>query len=101
MSESTQNISEDVTHLAEDAQALLAATADVAGDKVGEARKRLAAALERGRQIANRVKEKAVAGAKATDEAVHAHPYQAIAIGVGVGLLAGYLLARRSTRKGE
>ena len=101
MSESTQNISEDASHLADDAQALLAATADVAGDKVGEARKRLAAALERGRQIANRVKEKAVAGAKATDEAVHAHPYQAIAIGVGVGLLAGYLLARRSTRKGD
>ena len=101
MSESTHNISEDASRLAEDAQALLAATADVAGDKVGEARKRLAAALERGRQIASRVKEKAVAGARATDEAVHAHPYQAIAIGVGVGLLVGYLLARRSTRKGE
>ena len=101
MSESTQNISEDAGHLAEDAQALLTATADVAGDKVGEARKRLAAALERGRQIASRVKEKAVAGAKATDEAIHAHPYQAIAIGVGVGVLIGYLLARRSTRKGE
>jgi len=82
-------------------QALLTATADVAGDKVGEARKRLAAALERGRQIASRVKEKAVAGAKATDKAVHEHPYQAIAVGVGVGLLVGYLLARRSTRKGE
>ena len=101
MSESTQNISEDASHLAEDAQALLTATADVAGDKVGEARKRLTAALERGRQIASRVKEKAVAGAKATDKAVHEHPYQAIAVGVGVGLLVGYLLARRSTRKGE
>ena len=101
MSESTQNISEDASHLADDAQALLTATADVAGEKVGEARKRLTAALERGRQIASRVKEKAVAGAKATDEAVHAHPYQAIAIGVGVGVLVGYLLARRSTRKGE
>jgi ElaB/YqjD/DUF883 family membrane-anchored ribosome-binding protein len=26
---------------------------------------------------------------------VHEHPYQAIAIGVGVGALIGYLLARR------
>ena len=34
--------------LAEDARALMAATADVAGEKVGEARKRLAAALESG-----------------------------------------------------
>ena len=37
--------------LAEDARALMAATADVAGEKVGEARKRLAAALERAKEI--------------------------------------------------
>ena len=35
--------------LAEDARALMAATADVAGEKVSEARKRLAAALESGK----------------------------------------------------
>jgi len=40
-----------------------------------------------------------VAGAKAADEAVHEHPYQAIAIGVGVGAIVGFLLARRSYRK--
>ena len=34
----------DLGTLAEDARALMAATADVAGEKVGEARKRLAAA---------------------------------------------------------
>ena len=38
--------------LAEDARALMAATADVAGEKVGEARKRLAAALDRAKEIA-------------------------------------------------
>jgi len=81
--------------LAEDARALLSATADVAGEKVSEARTRLAAALERGKDVCNRVREKAVAGAKAADEAVHEHPYQAIAIGVGVGAVIGYLLARR------
>jgi ElaB/YqjD/DUF883 family membrane-anchored ribosome-binding protein len=76
----------------------MAATADVAGEKVGEARKRLAAALERAKEIAGNVRDKAVAGAKATDEAVHEHPYQAIAIGVGVGAIIGYLLARRCSR---
>ena len=84
-----------MTSLAEDAQALMSATADVAGEKVGEARKRLAAALERAKEIAATVRDKAVAGAKATDEAVHEHPYQAIAIGFGAGVLVGYLLARR------
>ena len=83
--------------LAEDARALMAATADVAGERVGEARKRLAAALERAKEIAGRVRDKAVEGAKAADEAVHEHPYQAIAIGVGAGVLIGYLLGRRCT----
>jgi ElaB/YqjD/DUF883 family membrane-anchored ribosome-binding protein len=84
--------------LAEDASALMAATADVAGEKVGEARKRLAVALERAKDIAGTVRDKAVAGAKAADEAVHEHPYQAIAIGVGVGAIVGYLLGRRGSR---
>jgi ElaB/YqjD/DUF883 family membrane-anchored ribosome-binding protein len=88
----------DMNSLAEDARALMAATADVAGDKVAEARKRLAAALERTKEIAGRVREQAVDCAKATDEAVHAHPYQAIGIAVGVGALLGYLAACRCSR---
>jgi len=87
--------------LAEDARALMAATADVAGEKVSEARKRLAAALESGKQILGRVKDKAVEGAKATDEAVREHPYQALAIAFGVGAIAGYLLSRRCSRNGD
>jgi ElaB/YqjD/DUF883 family membrane-anchored ribosome-binding protein len=93
--------SNDLGSLAEDARALMAATADVAGEKVGEARNRLAAALERGKEIYGQVREKAVKGAKATDEAVHEHPYQAIAIGVGVGAILGYLVARRCSRNGD
>ena len=98
MNQETQAVCNDMGQLAEDAQALMAATADVAGDKVGQARKRLAAALESAKGIAGNVRDKAVAGAKATDEAVQEHPYQAIAIGVGVGALMGYLLGRRCSR---
>ena len=98
MNKHTQATGNDMGTLAEDARALMAATADVAGEKVGEARKRLAAALERGKEIAGNVRDKAVEGAKAADEAVHEHPYRAIAIGVGVGVLVGYLLGRRCSR---
>lgn len=98
MTKETQAISNDMGQLADDARALMAATADVAGEKVGEARQRLAAALERGKEVYGRVKEKAVEGARATDQAVRENPYQAIAIGVGVGALIGYLLARRCSR---
>ena len=95
MNKETQTTRHDMGQLAEDASALMAATTDVAGEKVSEARKRLAVALERAKEMAGRIRDKAVEAAKAGDEAVHEHPYQAIAIGVGVGALVGYLLARR------
>ena len=101
MSKETQAISQDVSRLAEDARALMAATADVAGEKVGEARKRLAAALESGKEIYGRVREKAFEGAKVADLTVRENPYQAIAIGVGVGAILGYLVARRCSRNGD
>jgi ElaB/YqjD/DUF883 family membrane-anchored ribosome-binding protein len=101
MNKQTQEKSNDMGTLAEDARALMAATADVAGEKVGDARKRLAAALERGKEIYGRVKEKAVEGAKATDQAVHEHPYQAIGIALGVGALIGYFVARRCSRNDD
>jgi ElaB/YqjD/DUF883 family membrane-anchored ribosome-binding protein len=91
----------DLGTLAEDARALMAATADVAGEKVAEARKRLHSALESAKEIAGNVRDKAVAGAKATDEAVRENPYKAIGIGVGVGALIGFFIARRCSRKGE
>jgi len=93
--------SHDLGSLAEDAHALMTATADVAGEKVGEARRRLAAALERGREIAGDVRDKTVKGAKVVDQKVRENPYQAVAIGVGVGVLVGYLAARRSSRNGD
>ena len=87
--------------LAEDARALVAATADVAGDKVGEARKRLAAALERSKEIAGRVRDKTVEGAKVADKTIHENPYQTIAIAVGVGVILGYLIVRRCSRDSD
>jgi ElaB/YqjD/DUF883 family membrane-anchored ribosome-binding protein len=97
MSKESQAISKNADQLAEDARALMAATADVAGDKVSEARKRLAAALDSGKEIYGRVREQAVEGAKVADKTVRENPYQAIAVGVGVGALIGYLIARRCT----
>jgi len=85
----------------QDAEALLAATVDVAGEKVEEARNRLAAALESGKEIYHRVREQAVEGAKVADQTIRKNPYQAIGIALGVGALLGYLLARRGPRNGN
>lgn len=91
-------MSNDINTLAEDARGLLAATAEVGGEKISEARRRLAAALESGKEIYGRARDKALQGAKAADEVVHDHPYEAIDLAVGVGALIGYLIARRCSR---
>lgn len=89
----------DLGVIAEDARALMSATAHVAGEKVGQARERLAAALDSAKEMAGNVRDRAVASAKATDKAIHNNPYKAIAIGVGAGLLVGFLLGRRNSGK--
>jgi ElaB/YqjD/DUF883 family membrane-anchored ribosome-binding protein len=101
MNKETQATSNDMSTLAEDARALMAATADVAGEKVSEARERLAAALESGKKIVGRVKEKAVDGANAADQVVRENPYQTIAIAFGVGALIGYLVVSRCPRNDD
>ena len=91
MSKQTRVLSNDMDRLAEDARALMIATAGMAGDKVEEARQRLAAALDGGRGMCGR----AIDGARAANEAMHEHPYKAVATGIGIGAIFGYLFARR------
>lgn len=101
MTKQTHAMDNEMSQLADDARALMAATSDVAGEKVAEARKRLAAALDSAKEIAARVRDKAVERAKAADQTVRENPYQAIMIAVGCGLLFGFLLARREARPRE
>ena len=98
MNKQTQAIRNDIGTLAEDARALMAATADVAGDKVAEARTRLAAALESAKEIYVQVRSKAADGVRVADQALRNNPYQAMGIAVGLGALIGYLIAGRCSR---
>jgi len=91
----TSNISQDLHLLADDAKDLLAATQHLAEEKIVTARKRLSAALEKGKESWGRAQERAVHDAKVADKAIHDHPYQAVGIAFGVGAVLGYLLARR------
>ncbi len=60
----------------------------------GELRAKLEAAIEKAKDVCDRLEEKTVAAARATDKTVREHPYQAIGIAFGVGLLVGVLTAR-------
>jgi ElaB/YqjD/DUF883 family membrane-anchored ribosome-binding protein len=101
MKTSERNAEDELAHLANEAGALMAATLDVAGDRVAEARVRLAAALDRGRHLYGEARACAVAGGQAANHAVHEHPYRTVAVGVGLGLLAGYLWGHRRPTKSD
>ena len=59
-----------------------------------ELRAKLEAATEKAKEVCKRLQEQTVAAAKATDKAVREHPYPALGIAFGVGLLIGVLAMR-------
>lgn len=85
----------DLRDVANDAEELLNATAGQAGEKAKETRARLAAAIESAKATCRKLEEKAIAGAKATDKVIRAHPYESIGIAFGLGLLIGVLISRK------
>jgi ElaB/YqjD/DUF883 family membrane-anchored ribosome-binding protein len=92
MSKHRRATAKDVSTIAEHAQDLLTVTADVAGDKVADARKRLSEALEQGKEIYEDVRDEAVTRARAADKFIRANPYTALGLGVCAGVLIGFCL---------
>jgi len=98
--ETPDAVRHDSKNLADEARALLDATAQVADEKVTEARKRLTEALASAKEYAQdsyyRAEEKAKASARQADIAIRNHPYESIAMALGIGTVLGLLLSRRN-----
>ncbi|HEY1661515.1 MAG TPA: hypothetical protein VGI03_03785 [Verrucomicrobiae bacterium] len=96
---SINELAEPAQALVDDAKVLMHATANVAEEKVVEARRRLSAAIDRckeaGLETWGNIQDKAVAGARATDATIREYPYQSIGIAFGLGALLGFILRRR------
>ena len=93
--EANQRLTSDLKLVMRDAEDLLKATAGEAGEKVKEVRGRLASAMESARATCEKLQEKTVAAAKATDHVIREHPYESIGVAFGVGLLIGVLVTRK------
>ena len=96
---SEDNVSQHLRALADEAEALLKATAN-AGDQTYEAvRARLREEMQRMRERLSELEAAAAAqvkyAARVTDETVHQHPYAAMGLAALGGLLVGVVLARR------
>jgi ElaB/YqjD/DUF883 family membrane-anchored ribosome-binding protein len=64
---------------------------------VAETNNDLGSLVEQSKELVGSVRNKAMAGAKATHKAVHEHPYKAIGIALGIGALMGFFLAHRGS----
>ena len=89
----------DIKSVISEAEDILVATADQAGEKIASLRVRMQARLSdaKVRLIAAEevLLEKTKAAARATDDYVHESPWTAIGIAAGAGLLVGLLMSRR------
>jgi ElaB/YqjD/DUF883 family membrane-anchored ribosome-binding protein len=82
-----------------DAEALLKASAGQGGEALAAVRSRveqsLKVAKEKMLDVEEELLQKTKAAAKATDEYVHDHPWHAVGIAAGIGLVVGMLIGRR------
>jgi len=70
----------------------------IATNEKTDIRAKLEGAIEKTKEACERLQEKTLVAAKRADKAVRTHPYQAIGIVFGLGLLVG-ALAMRSRRE--
>jgi len=94
----TDKVMADLRVLAADMEQLLSATAGQTGQHVAQARARaeqsLTAAKARVAELQGMALAKTRAAGRATDEYVHANPWQVIAVCAVAGLVLGSLLSR-------
>lgn len=97
MNAQTNGMQNSLDNITDETKSLLAATADVAEEKLTQARNQMAAAVEAARNSYELVQKKAVEGAKAADKVIRDKPYYAIGVAFGMGALLGFLLSRRNS----
>lgn len=90
---------QDLKNVIGDAEELLRATASQAGEKAAAAREKIQDSLHRAKvklaEAEEAVLDQTKQAARAADEYVHEHPWRAVGIGAGVGLIIGLLIGRR------
>jgi len=89
----------DLQRVIADAEELMQATAHQTEGKVVELRDRINDNLREARhklaEAEEAIKEKTLEMARATDDYVHEHPWNAIGAAAGLGLVVGLLISRR------
>lgn len=96
---SKEKLVQDLKIVVADAEELLRATANQAGEKVAVAREKIQESLHRARvklaEAEDVVADKTKQAARATDEYVQENPWKAVGVAAGIGFVIGLLIGRR------
>jgi ElaB/YqjD/DUF883 family membrane-anchored ribosome-binding protein len=60
----------------------------------GQIRANLENVIEKAKDVCERLQNQTAAAAKATDKTVREHPYEAMGVAFGLGVLVGFLVCR-------
>ncbi|SFC22431.1 Membrane-anchored ribosome-binding protein, inhibits growth in stationary phase, ElaB/YqjD/DUF883 family [Polaromonas sp. OV174] len=97
--DSQEKLVTDIKSVIADAEEMLSATADQAGEKIASLRARVQARLRDAKVRLTDAEAVLLAktkdAARATDAYVHESPWTAIGVAAGVGLLLGLIIGRR------
>jgi ElaB/YqjD/DUF883 family membrane-anchored ribosome-binding protein len=96
---SKDKLVQDFRAVVADAEELLKATANQAGEKVAVARERIQDSLHTAKvklaEAEDVLVQRSKQAARATDDYVHENPWQAVGMAAGIGLVIGLLIGRR------
>lgn len=93
--ETPDDIVEHISRLMNEAEALMVGpVSERAKDRLGELRARFDQLQSKAATAYGDARRKVVEGAKVTDETIRAHPYESLAIALGIGVLLGALIRR-------
>jgi ElaB/YqjD/DUF883 family membrane-anchored ribosome-binding protein len=94
-----ERLAQSLKHMVDEADHLLAKAERTGSEQFNAAREKFEAQLHHAKDELRRLEISAIDNAKraarATDHAVHDHPYAAMGLAAGVGLLVGMLISRR------
>lgn len=95
----TEKLMHDLKTVVGDAEDLLKATASQSGEQIARIRTRaeesLRTARERMKEITQGAEVQARLAAREVDKQVHEHPWTAVGVAAGIGLVLGILLGRK------
>lgn len=93
--ETPEQLIAHISQLMNEAEAMIAGpVVATSGGRISEMRAKLEAAQSKLVEIYGNARRKFINGARQTDEAIRAHPYESLAIALGIGVLIGALLRR-------